>query len=154
MGGRPRKPTAVKKLQGTLQKCRANPAEPTPQNDLKAMTPPEYLTDSAKEIWAFALSQAPEGMLSTLDFGIFSEWAVVYDQFLTISESIKKGGTLRRETDGELVPSPLLSKLHSTITLLRGLQSDLGFTPASRSKVVSFGKRPEAGGGNKFADLK
>lgn len=152
MGGRPRKPTAVKKLQGTLQKCRANPAEPTPQNDLKAMTPPEYLTDSAKEIWAFALSQAPEGMLSTLDFGIFSEWAVVYDQFLTISESIKKGGTLRRETDGELVPSPLLSKLHSTITLLRGLQSDLGFTPSSRSRVVSFGKDTEKAG-NKFSDL-
>lgn len=152
MGGRPRKPTAVKKLQGTLQKCRTNPAEPTPQNDLKAMTPPEYLTDSAKEIWAFALSQAPEGMLSTLDFGIFSEWAVVYDQFLTISESIKKGGTLRRETDGELVPSPLLSKLHSTITLLRGLQSDLGFTPSSRSRVVSFGKESEKTG-NKFADL-
>lgn len=152
MGGRPRKPTAVKKLQGTLQKCRANPAEPTPQNDLKAMTPPEYLTDSAKEIWAFALSQAPEGMLSTLDFGIFSEWAVVYDQFLTISESIKKGGTLRRETDGELVPSPLLSKLHSTITLLRGLQSDLGFTPSSRSRVVSFGKDVEKTG-NKFSDL-
>lgn len=152
MGGRPRKPTAVKKLQGTLQKCRANPAEPAPQNDLKAMTPPEYLTDSAKEIWAFALSQAPEGMLSTLDFGIFSEWAVVYDQFLTISESIKKGGTLRRETDGELVPSPLLSKLHSTITLLRGLQSDLGFTPSSRSRVVSFGKDTEKTG-NKFADL-
>lgn len=152
MGGRPRKPTVVKKLQGTLQKCRTNPAEPTPQNDLKAMTPPEYLTDSAKEIWAFALSQAPEGMLSTLDFGIFSEWAVVYDQFLTISESIKKGGTLRRETDGELVPSPLLSKLHSTITLLRGLQSDLGFTPSSRSRVVSFGKESEKTG-NKFADL-
>ena len=152
MGGRPRKPTAVKKLQGTLQKCRANPAEPTPQNDLKAMTPPEYLTDSAKEIWAFALSQAPEGMLSTLDFGIFSEWAVVYDQFLTISESVKKGGTLRRETDGELVPSPLLSKLHSTITLLRGLQSDLGFTPSSRSRVVSFGKDTEKTG-NKFSDL-
>lgn len=152
MGGRPRKPTAVKKLQGTLQKCRANPAEPTPQNDLKAMTPPEYLTDSAKEIWVFALSQAPEGMLSTLDFGIFSEWAVVYDQFLTISESIKKGGTLRRETDGELVPSPLLSKLHSTITLLRGLQSDLGFTPSSRSRVVSFGKESEKTG-NKFSDL-
>lgn len=152
MGGRPRKPTAVKKLQGTLQKCRTNPAEPTPPNDLKAMTPPEYLTDSAKEIWAFALSQAPEGMLSTLDFGIFSEWAVVYDQFLTISESIKKGGTLRRETDGELVASPLLSKLHSTITLLRGLQSDLGFTPSSRSRVVSFGKDTEKTG-NKFSDL-
>ena len=152
MGGRPRKPTAVKRLQGTLQKCRTNPAEPTPPNDLKAMTPPEYLTDSAKDIWAFALSQAPEGMLSTLDFGIFSEWAVVYDQFLTISESIKKGGTLRRETDGELVASPLLSKLHSTITLLRGLQSDLGFTPSSRSRVVSFGKDTEKTG-NKFSDL-
>ena len=155
MGGRPRKPTAVKKLQGTLQKCRTNPAEPIPPNDLKAMAPPEYLTDSAKEIWIFALSQAPEGMLSTLDFGLLSEWAVVYDQFLTISAGIKRDGTLQETADGELIASPLLAKLNATISLLRGLQSDLGFTPASRSKVVSFGKRPEAGGsGNKFADLK
>ena len=120
-----------------------------PPNDLKAMSPPEYLTDSAKEIWIFALSQAPEGMLSTLDFGLLSEWAVVYDQFLTISAGIKRDGTLQETADGELIASPLLAKLNATISLLRGLQSDLG------CKVVSFGKRAESGGsGNKFADLK
>ena len=154
MGGRPRKPTAVKKLQGTLQKCRTNPAEPVPQNDLKAMSPPDYLTETAREIWTFALSQAPERMLSTLDFGVFSEWVVVYDQFLTISAGIKRDGTLQETADGELIPSPLISKLQSTINLLRGLQSDLGFTPASRSKVVSFGKASAgAAAQNKFADL-
>lgn len=155
MGGRPRKPTAVKKLQGTLQKCRTNPAEPMPPNDLKAMSPPDYLTDSARGIWVFALSQAPEGMLSTLDFGIFSEWVVAYDQFLTISAGIKRDGVLQQTVDGELIASPLLAKLNATISLLRGLQSDLGFTPASRSKVVSFGKQANSGDkGNRFAGLK
>lgn len=153
MGGRPRKPTAVKKLQGTLQKCRTNSAEPVPPNDLKAMAPPDYLTDSAKGIWVFALSQAPEGMLSTLDFGVFSQWVVVYDQFLTITAGIKRDGTLQETADGELIPSPLLAKLQSTVNLLRGLQSDLGFTPASRSRVVSFTAKTGDKKANAFTDL-
>ena len=153
MGGRPRKPTAVKKLQGTLQKCRTNPSEPVPPNDLKAMAPPDYLTDSAKGIWVFALSQAPEGMLSTLDFGVFSQWVVVYDQFLTITAGIKRDGTLQETADGELIPSPLLAKLQSTVNLLRGLQSDLGFTPASRSRVVSFTAKTGDKKSNAFTDL-
>jgi P27 family predicted phage terminase small subunit len=124
-----------------------------PPNDIKAMAPPDYLTDSAKGIWVFALSQAPEGMLSTLDFGVFSQWVVVYDQFLTITAGIKRDGTLQETADGELIPSPLLAKLQSTVNLLRGLQSDLGFTPASRSRVVSFTAKTGDKKSNAFTDL-
>jgi hypothetical protein len=46
MAGSKPLPTAVKKLKGTLQKCRTNPREPQPQGDL--VEPPEYMADGAK----------------------------------------------------------------------------------------------------------
>ena len=139
MGGRPRKPTAVKKLQGTLQKCRTNTLEPIPQVDLKQFTePPEYLTESAKDIWTFALQQAPEGMLSSLDYSIFSEWVILYDQFIKLSEGLKQQGTFVRDADGNQTVNNIINSITKTATILRGIENELGFTPASRSKVSSF----------------
>lgn len=138
MGGRPRKPTAVKKLQGTLQKCRTNELEPQPQIDLKSVLAPEYLTDSAKEIWTFALMQAPEGMLSTLDFSIFAEWVVLFDQFVKLSAGLKEQGTFTVDGEGNQQVNGVIHHITKVATLLRGLENELGFTPASRSKVSSF----------------
>ena len=139
MGGRPRKPTAVKKLQGTLQKCRTNALEPVPQIDLKQFTePPEYLTESAKDIWTFALQQAPEGMLSSLDYSIFSEWVILYDQFIKLSEGLTSQGTFVRDADGNQQVNNIINSITKTATILRGIENELGFTPASRSKVSSF----------------
>lgn len=143
MAGRPRKPTALKKLQGTLQKCRTNPDEPIPQIDLKSIVAPDYLTDSAKEIWTFALQAAPEGMLSSLDFGIFVQWVVCFDQFIQLSACIKEQGTFTKDGDGNIKVSDILHHITKTAAILRGLENELGFTPASRSKVVSFGKKNE-----------
>lgn len=143
MAGRPRKPTALKKLQGTLQKCRTNPDEPIPQIDLKSIVAPDYLTDSAKEIWTFALQAAPEGMLSSLDFGIFAQWVVCFDQFIQLSDCIKEQGTFTKDGDGNIKVSDILHHITKTAAILRGLENELGFTPASRSKVVSFGKKNE-----------
>lgn len=151
MPGRPRKPTAVKRLQGTLQKCRTNTSEPIPAIDLKTLMPPDYLTESAKEIWSFALTAAPQGMLSTLDFGIFTEWVVVYDQFVRLSACIKEQGTFAQDGEGNVKVSDILHHLTKTAGILRGLQNELGFTPASRSKVVSFSTKDEKK--NKFEGL-
>lgn len=138
MGGRPRKPTALKKLQGTLQKCRTNPAEPRPAHELKNTLPPDYMTESAKQIWTFALDQAPEGMLTTLDFAVFSRWVVLYDQFMILSSAIKREGTIQENEDGTLAVNPMLRALNQTAATLRALETELGFTPASRSKVISL----------------
>ena len=138
MGGRPRKSTALKKLQGTLQKCRTNTAEPRPAHELKNTLPPDYMTESAKQIWTFALDQAPEGMLTTLDFAVFSRWVVLYDQFMILSSAIKREGTIQENEDGTLAVNPMLRAINQTAATLRALETELGFTPASRSKVISL----------------
>lgn len=151
MGGRPRKPTALKKLQGTLQRCRTPTAEPKPAGELKTVLPPDYLTESAKAIWTYALDQAPEGMLTTLDFAVFSRWVVLYDQFIVVSAAIKREGTIQEAEDGSLAVNPMLRALNQTAATLRQLETELGFTPASRSKV-SLVRAPQ-GAANPFEGL-
>ena len=148
---RPRKPTAVKKLQGTLQPCRTPTAEPQPQVDLKGALPPEYLTESAREIWEFSVSQIPDGILSTVDYAAFCQWVVCFDQFVILTAAIKREGTIQELPDGQLQVSNILHHITKTAAILRGLENELGFTPASRSRVVSFSSAD--GKKNKFEDL-
>ena len=137
MGGRPRKPTAVKELQGTLQKCRRNPNEPKPAGELKNALPPAYLTDTARDIWIYALENAPEGLLTSLDFAVFTQWVVCFDAFITISAALKEGGTVQTDGQGVKRVNDLLHQLLKTTAILRGLENELGFTPASRSKITT-----------------
>lgn len=148
---RPRKPTAVKRLQGTLQKCRTPVAEPQPQVDLKGALPPDYLTESAQEIWRFSLEQIPEGMLSTVDYAVFCQWVVCFDQFVMLAAAIKREGTIQETEDGQLQVSGILHHITKTAAILRGLENELGFTPAARSRVTSF--KAATGEKNAFEDL-
>ena len=151
MGGRPRKPTAVKAMQGTLQKCRTNPNEPKPKGELKNVVPPPYLTETAKDVWRYALDNAPEGLLTNLDFGIFTQWGVCFAAFITMTAAMKEGGTVQTDGRGVKRVNDLLHQILKTTAILRGLENELGFTPASRSKITTV--RAETVQKNKFSDF-
>ena len=67
--------------------------------------------------------------------------------------AIKEQGTLTMDSEGQVNVSGLLHHLTKTVAILRGLETELGFTPASRSKVSSFNKKDTAESKNKFDDL-
>lgn len=73
MAGRKPLPTEVKRLKGTLQKCRTNPHEPQPTGEL--MEPPAYMTEGAKSAWRYALECAPPQLLRRLDMSVLEVWA-------------------------------------------------------------------------------
>jgi hypothetical protein len=73
MAGRNPLPAVVRQLKGTLQKCRTNPREPKPTGVL--CTPPEYMSDSAKGAWDYAVANSPPGLLSALDGAVLERWA-------------------------------------------------------------------------------
>ena len=102
MRGRPRKPTAVKKLQGTLEKSRLVDNEPVPSYSLTRVKAPDYLSDKAKELWDFALSQAPEQLITTLDFGVFAIWADTYSKIIELEVDIQREGMFEMNSNGEL----------------------------------------------------
>ena len=77
-------------------------------------------------------------MLSSLDYSIFAEWVILFDQFVILSEGLKSQGTFVRDADGNQAVNGIINSITKTATILRGIENELGFTPASRSKVSSF----------------
>jgi P27 family predicted phage terminase small subunit len=82
----------------------------------------------------------PRGVLSNLDFGVFTEWVILYDNLINVTMTMQKQGYLLQDDDDEIKPSKLAAEQRKIIALLHQLQSAMGFTPSSRSRVVSFAK--------------
>ena len=61
----PRTPTAIKKLKGTFQPSRNNPAEPIPKQPLG--DPPDYFTKPEATCWAEIQTIVPSGVLFASD---------------------------------------------------------------------------------------
>ena len=147
---RPRKPTAVKKLQGTLQPCRTNFNEPV-INESIAITPPDYLDSEAKKIYSYAIANCPDGLLSTLDMSVFATWADTYAKIIELDKAINDTGLYYTDAKtGITKPSPLISTQSDLKRVLKNLVNELGFSPASRSKITVNKKTTEK---NDFLDL-
>ena len=149
---RPRKPTEIKKMQGTLRPCRVNNNEPHPDTYLQQIEPPTYLGEIAKELWKFAVAQAPKEMLTGLDFSILATWADTQAKIIQCEREINEFGMfVEDENTGRRMANKALAQQNELKGILLRCLNELGFTPASRSKV-SLSKKSEENK-NPFLDL-
>ena len=136
MAGRKPLPAAVKKIKGTLQKCRANLHEPRPVGQLGE--PPEYMSDVAKEAWIYAVENAPPGLLSSLDASVLERWANCAGLYREALGKINRSGVagmIIKTPSGILRRSPLMDVIRDLAQEMKGYETEMGFTPASRSRV-------------------
>lgn len=141
MAGRPRKPTALKALTGTLQPCRTNPNEPKPEKDFPLA--PAHL--SADELTAWnQVVQIVDGMgvLTMADFFGVEELATAYANLLGLRRRIKEQGDLyeKRDVSGETMkrPNPLVAMEQAQRRDFLALLTKFGLTPADRSRVSAI----------------
>lgn len=134
-----RKPTEIKKMQGTYRKDRATTNEPKPQYDLKQVVAPAFLTSGAQNLWNFALEQAPSKLLTTIDYGVFAQWCITMDQIIEVSKELKEAGTFILNDNNERIANPHINILVKLLGAIKSIQNELGFTPASRTKINSIG---------------
>lgn len=137
MAGRKPLPVAVKKIKGTLQKCRVNPREPRPSGRLG--DPPEYMSETAKEAWCYAVANAPSGLLSSLDAAVLERWAncaALYREALGKINRAGVAGMIVKTPSGILRRSPLMDVIRDLALEMKGYETEMGFTPASRSRVT------------------
>ena len=108
MAGRKPLPTTVKKIKGTLQRCRTNLREPKPEGDL--VEPPEYMSEGAKSAWRYALECAPPHLLRRLDMSVLEVWACAADLYRKAQAGIGKTGLLvKAPNTGVPMQSPYLA---------------------------------------------
>jgi P27 family predicted phage terminase small subunit len=134
MRGRRPKPTALKELEGNPGKRPLNQHEPKPRGDLFAA--PEWMSDTQREGWAYAITNSPYGLLKQLDRSILAIWVVAEDLHREAAEKISQFGLLTKSPNAGLpLQSPYLAILNKQAQLMLKAGAELGFSPASRTRV-------------------
>ena len=114
----PRKPTALKQLQGTTKPCRTNPREPIPVGVWGE--PPENLLPDELQAWLEISERIAQQVATSADMHLVEIVARIIAKFR--ADTITGWGMS---------------------SLMKGL-SQLGMTPADRSKIVTIEKKKES----------
>lgn len=156
-GGRPRKPTALKRLAGTLQKCRTNPHEPKGK-PRKLSRPPEYLTERQKTEWKrLAKIVNPMRITTKPDVLAFESMVTAYCLKRQAEESLYAHGNTSpvyaaKTRDGTVLKArPELALIAQYDKQLGYWFSRFGMSPADRSRVSALSAGSKADPLSEFA---
>lgn len=132
--GRPRKPTALKVLEGNPGKRPINQKEPKP----KPVAPkcPAHLNPRAKKEWRrIAVDLEPLGLLTQVDRAALAAYCVAYSRWVEAEDMIRKHGMLVKSPNGYPMQSPYLAIANKAVEQMKGFLTEFGMTPSSRSRL-------------------
>ena len=105
-----------------------------PTGDL--VDPPDWMSESQKAGWNYAIANAPRGLLKKLDRSVLTAWVVAEDLHRRASEQVDKFGILTKAPHtGQPMQSPFLPVVNKQAMIMLKAAELLGFTPASRTRV-------------------
>ena len=149
MAGRPRKPTALKRWQGTYRADRESENEPQPVGEVE---PPESLTAAARAEWdRLAPALEAVGLLTVADVAVFSVYVQAWADYNKISDQLNGMASWTWESEkGYRQVVPEISMRKEARTRIKEAGAKLGLDPSSRS---GLNVAPKENRRNKFAEL-
>ena len=149
MSGRKRLPTKLKIIKGTAEKRRLNENEPNPATCIP--TPPTYLDSTALKEWQRITIELDKlGLISEIDRAILSLYCSNYSRLLKYEAIVKIEGEVIETASGVRKINPALQIINICSGQIYKYLSELGMSPASRSKVSG---NKEKSVKNEFAEL-
>ena len=134
MRGRKPIPTYLKILRGNPGKRALNHDEPVPVGNL--IDPPDWMSEAQKAGWNYAIENAPLGLLRKLDCSVLTTWVVAEDLHRKATQQLERSGLLVKSPNaGVPIQSPFLPIVNKQASLMIKAAEQLGFTPASRSRI-------------------
>ncbi len=95
------------------------------------------MTEGAKSAWRYALECAPPNLLKRLDMSVLEIWACAADLYRKAQAGISKTGLLiKAPNTGVPMQSPYLAIANKQAQIMTKAAVEMGFTPASRSRVI------------------
>lgn len=86
--------------------------------------------------WAFAITNAPYGLLKQLDRSVLAIWVVAEDLHREAAEKVAQYGLLTKSPNAGLpLQSPYLAILNKQAQIMLKAGAELGFSPSSRTRV-------------------
>jgi P27 family predicted phage terminase small subunit len=134
-------------------------ANPEPEVSPEIPSPPEFLSPIAKdEWWRIAGELRRLQLLTPLDVGVFSVYCQSHANWIEAERELAKaaaadpqtGGLLVKGSHGQLMANPLLRVVSAAAGRMMDAATQLGLTPASRSRISIY--EPPDGTG-KFSGL-
>lgn len=134
MAGRKPKPTHLKIVQGTIRKDRANKAEPKPVGDLSLA--PTFFSEQQREVWDYAIAHSPKGLLKQLDLSVLEVWVTACVFHREASAKVTLEGQVVTSPKGHMMTNPHMSNMNRQAQIMLKAAAEMGFTPASRSRIA------------------
>ncbi len=146
MRGRKPEATAVKKLKGFPGKRKRNTKEPVPTTGSLFQTPPGFNDYQAAE-WQFIIANAPPGVLYRIDRSVLAAYvvAVCLHRKAMVAFNAKDSLLEASPKQGVLMQSALIPIINKQAALIVKLASELGFSPASRTRIEAGDPPPVPG---------
>lgn len=148
--GRPKKPTTLKALEGTLRADRQIENEMMPSLLLDVPKPPTYLTRPARSEWLSVCKELLDlGMLHRVDLALLSAYCQEMGNYINANKELKDGGyvlTIDRQDGSEYsMPSPWVAIKNKSLDNALKIASQFGFTPSARTKISTTGGKDDDG---------
>lgn len=149
--GRRAKPTALKLVEGNPGKRPLNTKEPTPKNMLAKKDAPKTMGMVGKIIWVKVLKEAPDGMLSSLDFAELERFCNAYEYYNSAKDKVDTIGLVVMLPNGTEVPNAFLQVMNKQGEIMSSAASKLGLTPADRQRLkIDTNEAPKTDPFSKF----
>jgi P27 family predicted phage terminase small subunit len=133
-GGRPAKPTALKRLQGNPGHRALNPGEPQPDADSGYC--PRHLSAMARAEWRrLAPALLKLGLLTVADRTAFEAYCESYAMARAARETLKKQGTTFATPQGYVQQRPEVSILNNALKQMHIWGAEFGIGPSSRGHL-------------------
>lgn len=131
----PRKPTKLKKIQGTYRPDRAQANEPQPEQ--ARPTCPQILKGEARREWNRVTGELEEmGMLARIDRAALTAYCVQWDLFVKCCHIIEEKEALTFQTEsGYSVIIPEISIRNQAQDRMQKIMNEFGMTPVARTKI-------------------
>lgn len=142
MGARgPRKkPTVLEDLHGRPGKRKRNPREPKPGGNL--FDPPRWMTKDQRAEWRYIAESSVPGLLTSVDRANLTAYVVATCLHRQAAKELGKAKSLTVPvgTGGAIQQHPALQIVNRQALIMIKAAAEMGFTPASRSRVSVDGE--------------
>jgi len=137
MAGRPRKPTAQKKAEGTYRPDRDLGVKIESLDKMPAPGPKLKLSKDAVGLWySYGNQLIFNGLMSFLDIVTFSRYCQLYDNAMKLQADIERNGfTQTSEKSGFEMARPQVGMLSTTQSEMLKIEDRFGLSPNSRAKI-------------------
>ena len=134
MGRRP-KPTAIRRLEGNRGKRAWNHDEPEPPDGIPRC--PKHLAPVARTEWRrVARALHAMGVLTPIDRAALAAYCQSYAKWVEAEQRLRDTPPLLKSPSGYVQQSPWMVIANKQLELMGRYMTELGMTPASRSRVV------------------